>query len=140
MSSERRTSVAKHPSVYYRVDKHGRRRYEITYVVGGSRRWETIPGKLEDAQAALDAIRERTGTGQHCGKCGGLSQLVRQPDGSYLCPTCTKATARRSARSPRRGSSLGHGCGLVRGSVTRSRSASTSSRGSATSRSRASRR
>jgi integrase len=65
MPSPRRTAVKNHRGIYYRVDQHGRRRYEISFTDStGRRRWKTIEGKLEDAQAALDEIRGKKRRGE----------------------------------------------------------------------------
>jgi len=65
MSAQRRTSVAKHPGVYYREMVNGRRRYEISYTdTEGRRRWKTIDGNLKAAQAALDDVNGRKRKGE----------------------------------------------------------------------------
>jgi hypothetical protein len=55
----RRTKVEKRPGIYYRVGADGRRHYEITFIEAatGRRRWLTIDGNLEQAQAELDDVR-----------------------------------------------------------------------------------
>jgi hypothetical protein len=56
----RRTRVAKHPGVYYRLGADGKRRYEISFLdEQGRRRWQVVDGNLELAQAALDERRRR---------------------------------------------------------------------------------
>jgi integrase len=63
-SSARRTKVAKRPGIYYRDTVRGRR-YEITFVdERGVRRWQTLDGNLEAAQAALDERRRRKRGGE----------------------------------------------------------------------------
>jgi hypothetical protein len=55
----RRVSVKRHPGVYFREGADGRRRYEITYRDStGKRRWETVDGNLDDADAALARARD----------------------------------------------------------------------------------
>lgn len=50
-ASPRRLRVKRHPGVYYRETSSGRH-YEITYYDSdGRRRWERVPGSLEDAVA-----------------------------------------------------------------------------------------
>lgn len=65
MASPRRISVKGHRGVYYRELPGGRRRYEISFTDStGRRRWKTVDGKLEDAQAALDEIRGKKRRGE----------------------------------------------------------------------------
>ncbi len=60
----RRTKVAKHPGVYYRESRIGRR-YEITFLdATGARRWRTVDGGLREAQAALEDARQRSRHGE----------------------------------------------------------------------------
>jgi integrase len=61
----RRVSVKNHRGVYYRELPAGRRRYEISFTDSdGVRRWKVVDGGLEDAQAALDEIRQRKRRGE----------------------------------------------------------------------------
>jgi integrase len=61
----RRTKVANRRGIYYRVNARGKRTYEISYRDSlGVRRFKTVPGNLEDAQAALDEIRSRLRRGE----------------------------------------------------------------------------
>jgi integrase len=64
-AAKRRTSVAKHTGVYYREDVRGRRRYEISYSDSdGNRRWKTVDGNLDDAQAVRDDLHQRMRKGE----------------------------------------------------------------------------
>jgi integrase len=61
----RRTKVARHAGIYYRVGSDGKRKYEITFVDEfGRRRWQAVDGNLEAAQAALDDRRRRKRSGE----------------------------------------------------------------------------
>src|SRR5256885_9830003 len=61
----RRISLPKHSGIYYRIDRAGKRRYEISfYDATGQRRWRTIDGNLEAAQAALEGVRGRVRRGE----------------------------------------------------------------------------
>lgn len=61
----RRVKVEKRPGIYYRTGLGGKRRYEITFLDDqGVRRWLTLDGNLEDAQAALDERRRRRRSGE----------------------------------------------------------------------------
>jgi integrase len=61
----RRTAVAGHPAVYYRVGANGKRRYEISFRDSeGRRRWKVIDGGLREAEEALDEIRGRIRRGE----------------------------------------------------------------------------
>jgi integrase len=60
----RRQRVVKHTGVWFRDTAAGRR-YEITFLdATGKRRWKTVDGGLREAQAALDAARQRTTRGE----------------------------------------------------------------------------
>jgi integrase len=60
----RRLKVANRRGIYYRDTAAGRR-YEITYVDStGRRRWQTIEGRLREAEAALDETRTRLRRGE----------------------------------------------------------------------------
>lgn len=60
----RRTKVARHPGVYYR-DAGGKRRYEITFLdEHGVRRWLTVDGNLDAADAALAERKRRKREGE----------------------------------------------------------------------------
>jgi integrase len=64
-TTARRTKVAKHPGIYYRVGADGKRKYEVTFVDEfGRRRWQAVDGNLEAAQAALDERRRRKRSGE----------------------------------------------------------------------------
>src|SRR5436305_6685529 len=55
-----RRTRTQHRGVYYRTGRDGRRRYEITFTdTDGRQRWTTVDGKLEDAIAARDAVKDR---------------------------------------------------------------------------------
>jgi integrase len=59
MASKRRTSVKGHPGVYWHKVAGGRR-YEISYVDSkGRRRWKTVDGNLDDAQAARNDLHQQ---------------------------------------------------------------------------------
>jgi integrase len=61
----RRVSVKGRPGIYYRLGANGRRRYEITFLdEHGIRRWLTVDGKLDAAQATLDERRRRRRAGE----------------------------------------------------------------------------
>jgi integrase len=58
-------SVRGHPGVYYRLDRSGQRRYEITFRDStGTRRWRTIDGSLRAAEAALREVGGRKDRGE----------------------------------------------------------------------------
>ncbi len=60
----RRTRVKNRPGIWYRDTPRGRR-YEVTYLdETGRRRWTTVDGNLESAQAALDEKRRRRRDGE----------------------------------------------------------------------------
>jgi hypothetical protein len=60
----RRTKVAKHPGIYYRATPRGRR-YETTFLdENAERRWKTIDGNLEAADAALEERKRRRRAGE----------------------------------------------------------------------------
>lgn len=65
----RRTSVAKHPGVYYRELSGGKRRYEITWLDPGDgrRRWKMVEGNLEAADTALAEVKGRLRRGEPVG-------------------------------------------------------------------------
>lgn len=64
MSSARRTKVKGKPGIYYR-EFHGRRRYEVTYLDSdGKRRWLTVDGGLEQAEAVLGEKRQKLRKGE----------------------------------------------------------------------------
>ncbi|MBA2460730.1 MAG: tyrosine-type recombinase/integrase [Actinobacteria bacterium] len=61
----RRTKVARHRGVYYRELPGGKRRYEITFLdETGRRRWETVDGNLEAAQAVLEERNRHRRSGE----------------------------------------------------------------------------
>ncbi len=61
----RRVSVKGRRGIYYWMGADGQRRYEISFTdSAGVRRWKTIAGNLEDAQAALDEVRSRKRKGE----------------------------------------------------------------------------
>src|SRR5947208_1618190 len=61
----RRHSVRGHRAIYYREDRAGRRRYEISYTdTTGRRRWKVIGGSLKEAVAALEDVRSRMRRGE----------------------------------------------------------------------------
>ncbi len=60
----RRTKVKGKPGIYYR-EVGGARRYEITYLdTDGRRRWQTVPGDLKEAEAALVAVKGKLQKGE----------------------------------------------------------------------------
>ena len=64
-STARRTRVEKHPGVYWRTGRDGKRAYEVTFVDStGRRRWQRVEGGLREAQDALDAIKGRQRKGE----------------------------------------------------------------------------
>jgi integrase len=64
MSTPRRTKVKGKPSIYYR-EIEGRRRYEVTFLdETGTRRWRTVDGNLEAAEAALVEVRSKLNRGE----------------------------------------------------------------------------
>lgn len=62
----RRESVKRHPGIYSRIGANGKKRYEVTWVepATGKRRWETVEGNLEEAQAKLDDYRSKVRRGE----------------------------------------------------------------------------
>src|SRR5438093_12695479 len=61
---KRRTSVKGHTGVYWHRVAGGRR-YEITYIdTEGKRRWKTVDGNLDDAQASRDDLHQRIRKGE----------------------------------------------------------------------------
>src|SRR3954447_19683881 len=63
---DRRVSVKGHRGVYYREKAGGGRSYCIGYVDADGRwRWQTVPGKLRDADAAISEIRSKLHHGEH---------------------------------------------------------------------------
>src|SRR5215208_1948989 len=61
----RRKSVKGHSGVYYRIDKDGKRAYEVMYRdSAGTQHWSRVNGGLEDADKALRAIKTRLDQGQ----------------------------------------------------------------------------
>ncbi|MBA2558631.1 MAG: site-specific integrase [Propionibacteriales bacterium] len=61
----RRVKVEKRRGIYYREDAAGKRRYEITFLdSSGRRRWQTVDGRLREAEAALEDVRVRKRRGE----------------------------------------------------------------------------
>jgi integrase len=60
----RRIKVKGKPGIYYRETAKGRR-YEITYLDSdGRRRWQTVPGNLEDAERVLTSLKAKMHSGE----------------------------------------------------------------------------
>lgn len=65
--TKRRMSVKGNPNVYYRVDRNGRRKYEVSFTDWrGQRCWRVVPGtnNLSEAVAARDDLRARVRRGE----------------------------------------------------------------------------
>ena len=63
--SVRRVSLKGHPGIYYRLDRQGKRRYEITFRDStGKRCWRTIDGGLREAEASLREVGSRKDRGE----------------------------------------------------------------------------
>jgi integrase len=61
----RRVSVKGHAGIYYRLDRKGERRYEITFLdSSGKRCWRTVDGGLREAGAALREVGGRKDRGE----------------------------------------------------------------------------
>ena len=61
----RRERVKSRRGIYFRTAADGQRRYEVTYTDStGRQRWQTVPGGLRDAEAALEGIRSRKRRGE----------------------------------------------------------------------------
>lgn len=61
----RRIKVKDRRGIYYREDRRGKRRYEVTYRDSeGRQRWKVIPGGLKDAEAALEDVRRKLRRGE----------------------------------------------------------------------------
>jgi len=54
--------------VYYRIGATGKRRYEITWLEGQRRRWQTLDCGYEDAKDALRQVQSRKHKGETVGK------------------------------------------------------------------------
>lgn len=62
------------PGIYYRVDRAGKKRYEITYRDSdGRQRWQTIPGGVRAAELALADKKARMGRGERVAPTPGLT-------------------------------------------------------------------
>ena len=62
--SVRRTKVKGRPGIYFR-EVGGKRRYEITYLDSdGRRRWQTVPGNLDEAESTLGDLQQKLRKGE----------------------------------------------------------------------------
>jgi integrase len=88
--SARRTKVEKHSGVYYRLGRDGERQYEITWIgldeLTGTkrRRWLRVPGKLDDALAALEAERSKARAGERTPSAKDARRTLREVADGWL--------------------------------------------------------
>ena len=86
----RRTKVEKHPGIYYRLGRDGKRQYEITWLaldeVTGARRrrWLRVDGSLEDATSKLEAERSRTRAGKRTPSAQDSKRTLREVADGWL--------------------------------------------------------
>jgi hypothetical protein len=68
-SRPRRTRAKGKPGIYYRLDRGGKRRYEITWLnpQTGQRRWKTVAGNQAAAERELHDTLARANRGERIG-------------------------------------------------------------------------
>lgn len=95
----RRTSVKGHPGVYYRLNRHGERRYEIAFYDSTGRRvFETVDGNLDAADEALRERKQAISRGQRVVSCPRRS---RSASGSRSGSNSRRSSGRTRASSMR---------------------------------------
>lgn len=96
----RKRHKTRHPGVFYRVTRDGRRAYEITYRDEHSKqRWQRVEGDLETAKEALADVRRKLRRGEHVRPVTrSFADVERQWSATYL-PRLRPSTAVTYRRS-----------------------------------------
>jgi hypothetical protein len=78
----RRERVKSRRGIYFRTTASGERAYEVTFTDSdGRQRWQTIPGGLKDAEAALEGIKSRKRRGE---RVAPSKLTLREVSGRWL--------------------------------------------------------